>query len=137
MGLLDSLLPENMVSYTSGLLLLCLYHIGSSLPSPQQTGLSPLSSELDGLLMATGEIPSVDLEKRAPMRFGKRMMNFSKKAPMRFGKRAPMRFGKRAPMRFGKRDYEESDPTELLYEDMYFDKRAPMRFGKRADDYFY
>ena len=39
--------------------------------------------------------------------------------------------------RFGKRDYEESDPTELLYEDMYFDKRAPMRFGKRADDYFY
>ena len=25
--------------------------------------------ELDGLLMATGEIPSVDLEKRAPMRF--------------------------------------------------------------------
>ena len=25
--------------------------------------------ELDGLLVATGEIPSVDLEKRAPMRF--------------------------------------------------------------------
>merc|ERR1711974_435497 len=96
---------------------------------PQQTGLSPLATELDGLLGGAGEIPSVDLEKRAPMRFGKRMMNFSKKAPMRFGKRAPMRFGKR--------DYDDSDPADLMCEDMYFEKRAPMRFGKRSDDYFY
>ena len=55
----------------------------------------------------------------------------------RFGKRAPMRFGKRAPMRFGKRDYDDSDPADLMYEDMYYEKRAPMRFGKRSDDYFY
>ena len=48
-----------------------------------------------------------------------------------------MRFGKRAPMRFGKRDYEDADPADLMYEDMYFEKRAPMRFGKRSDDYFY
>lgn len=38
--------------------------------------------------------------------------------------------------RFGKRDYEDSDPADLIYEDMYFDKRAPMRFGKRSDDYY-
>merc|ERR1712083_445732 len=101
------------VSYATGLLLVCLYQIGSSLPSPQQTGLSPLATELDGLLAGAGGIPSVDLEKRAPMRFGKR-----------------------APMRFGKRDYEDSDPADLIYEDMYFDKRAPMRFGKRSDDYY-
>ena len=48
-----------------------------------------------------------------------------------------MRFGKRAPMRFGKRDYDDSDPADLMYEDMYYEKRAPMRFGKRSDDYFY
>ena len=40
-------------------------------------------------------------------------------------------------IRFGKRDYEDSDPADLMYEDMYFEKRAPMRFGKRSDDYFY
>ena len=36
--------------------------------------------ELDGLLMATGEIPSVDLEKRAPMRF---VLNVSWSVPHR------------------------------------------------------
>ena len=40
-------------------------------------------------------------------------------------------------IRFGKRDYDDSDPSDLMYEDMYFEKRAPMRFGKRSDDYFY
>ena len=85
-----------------------------------------------------------ELGKRAPMRFGKRVIGFSKKAPMRFGKRAPMRFGKRAPMRFGKRapmrfgkrDYED-ELGELMFEDSYLEKRAPMRFGKRSDDYDY
>ena len=33
------------------------------------TALMPSIVELDGLLGAAGEIPSVDLEKRAPMRF--------------------------------------------------------------------
>ena len=76
----------------------------------------------------------LDLEKRAPLRFGKR-------APMRFGKRGDLENLKilrsvRAPMvrfitllkmmilifmqRFGKR----SDDF----------KRAPLRFGKRFDD---
>ena len=63
---------------------------------------------------------------------------------MRFGKRAPMRFEQIQEKilkvyffaRFGKRDYEDSDPADLIYEDMYFDKRAPMRFGKRSDDYY-
>lgn len=37
-----------------------------------------------------------ELQKRAPLRWGKR-------APVRFGKRGPSRFGKRGPSRFGKR----------------------------------
>ena len=86
-----------------------------------------------------------EIDKREPMRFGKRMFSFTKKAPMRFGKRAPMRFGKRvsmrfgkrAPMRFGKRDYEEPESSDMIYEDTYFDKRAPMRFGKRSNQYDY
>ena len=32
--------------------------------------------ELDGLLVGSGEIPSVDLEKRAPMRFVIMLMAF-------------------------------------------------------------
>ena len=99
-----------------------------------------------------------DLEKRAPMRFGKRYIDQAlepmKRAPMRFGKRELEEdlMEKRAPMRFGKRLAEETDldgeaAFRLLVEDeaqlqnladqadlaaavgLY--KRAPMRFGKR------
>ena len=41
-----------------------------------QTALMFSIVELDGLLVGSGEIPSVDLEKRAPMRFVIMLMAF-------------------------------------------------------------
>merc|ERR1712241_1378965 len=86
-------------------------------------------------LMGNEDLPGNwenDVEKRAPMRFGKRdlteemdEMKYLRpaRAPMRFGKRvyqftkkAPMRFGKRAPMRFGKRDIGETGGDDGLYD---------------------
>ena len=100
-----------------------LFH-NSSEVSPSQDNLNTYINE--------GLDQSMLVEKRAPMRFGKRDVSplttlkragfqndlnefkilRTARAPMRFGKRsdrlkkAPMRFGKRAPMRFGKRDLE-------------------------------
>ena len=56
---------------------------------------------------------SLDLIKRAPMRFGKRADSqypdvlYEDQNDIYEFKRAPMRFGKRAPMRFGKRTVDE------------------------------
>ena len=41
-----------------------------------QTALMFSILELDGLLVGSGEVPSVDLEKRAPMRFVIMLMVF-------------------------------------------------------------
>ena len=121
----------------------CWVNINTSVTEIQNTEILP--SELASLAPGDLHLILTEMDKRAPMRFGKRMtsftkkapMRFGKRAPMRFGKRAPMRFGKRAPMRFGKRDSEEPESIDVAYEDTYFDKRAPMRFGKRSDLYDY
>merc|ERR1712080_652087 len=116
---------EMMRSGLGGLLLLCILQTGFGQTSHlQHIQEDELGQDLDNL-STPDELMMLELEKRAPMRFGKRMISFNKKAPMRFGKRAPMRFGKR--------DYEEPDMRDAMYEDTIFDKRAPMRFGKRSD----
>merc|ERR1712080_188660 len=108
---------EIMKSGIAALLLLCLLQTGHSQSSSlQHRQWQDLERDLQNV-NTPDELMMLELGKRAPMRFGKRMLSFTKKAPMRFGKR----------------DYEEPDMRDAMYEDTIFDKRAPMRFGKRSD----
>merc|ERR1712080_87851 len=100
---------EIMKSGIAALLLLCLLQTGHSQSSSlQHRQWQDLERDLQNV-NTPDELMMLELGKRAPMRFGKRMLSFTKKAPMRFGKRAPMRFGKR--------DYEEPDMRDAMYED--------------------
>ena len=64
---------------------------------------------------------SLELQKRAPMRFGKRAepvypdILYEDQNDIYEYKRAPMRFGKRAPMRFGKRSFDDSFVDQTRY----------------------